>query len=56
MEVPGKRAVNHQKVDEVNLQEDYQKVDLMTKAIHWIMMMKTTVAKCHWMKKRMWKD
>ena len=55
MEVPRKGAVNHQKMDKVNLQEDHQKVDMMMKAIHRIMTMKTMVANCHQTRKRMWK-
>ena len=44
MEVLEKRAVNH------------QKVDLMTKAIHQITTMKTTVVNCRQTRKRTWKD
>ena len=55
MEVPGKETTIHERIEE-NLQEDHQKVDLMTKVIHWIMMMKMTVANRRQTRKRMWKD
>ena len=55
MEVPGKETTVHERIEE-NLQEDHQKVDLMTKVIHRIMTMKTTVANRRQTWKRTWKD
>ena len=55
MEVLGKETTVHERIEE-NLQEDHQKVDLMTKVIHWITTMKTTVANHHQTRKRTWKD
>ena len=43
MEVPGKETTIHERIEE-NLQEDHQKVDLMTKVIHRITTMKMMVA------------
>ena len=47
--------MTHERIEE-NLQEDHQKVDRMTKVIHWMSMMKTTVANRHQTRKRTWKD
>ena len=55
MEVPGKETMDHERVEE-NIQEDHQKVDLMTKVIHRITTMKMTVANHCQMRKRTWKD
>ena len=55
MEVLGKETTIHERIEE-NLQEDHQKVDLMTKVIHRITMMKTMVANRRQMRKRTWKE
>ena len=55
MEVPGKETMVHERIEE-NLQEDHQKVDLMTKMIHRIMTMKMMVANRRQTRKRTWKD
>ena len=55
MEAPGKETTIHDRIEE-NHQEDHQKVDLMTKVIHQITTMKTTVANRHQTRKRTWKD
>ena len=55
MEVPGKETTVQERIEE-NLQEDHQKVDLMTKVIHRITTMKMTVANHCQTRKRTWKD
>ena len=54
MEVPGKETTILERIE--NLQEDHQKVDWMTKVIHQITTMKTTVVNRCQMRKRTWKD
>ena len=51
MEVPGKETMVHERIEE-NLQENHQKVDLMTKVIHQIMTMKMMVANRRQTRKR----
>ena len=55
MEVPKKETTIHKRIEE-NLQEDHQKVDQMTKVIHRITTMKTTVVNHRQTRKRTWKD
>ena len=55
IEVPGKETTVHKRIEE-NLQEDHQKVDLMTKVIHRIMTMKTMVVNRCQTRKTTWKD
>ena len=55
MKVLGKETMDHERIEE-NIQEDHKKEDLMMKVIHQITTMKTMVANCCQMRKRMWKD
>ena len=55
IEVLGKETMILERIEE-NLWKDHQKVDRMTKVIHRIMTMKTTVANRHQTRKRTWKD